>query len=173
MQVLSSVPFSALRKPESPEGKGYLIQSHTISVTPSLRVLHHCSKRSKELDDVHSDTRTGAIVAVGDPAYQEGQEVEALPATRDEVKFIEKLFGKEYVVKLLGPEATPSEVLKWAKYPSENNLKQAIVHIAAHGIETDLHEVKRGAIVLAEPGSPSPQNFGKPGIYPFLLAFKS
>ncbi len=173
MQVLSSVPFSALRKPESPEGKGYLIQSHTISVTPSLRVLHHCSKRSKELDDVHSDTRTGAIVAVGDLAYQEGQEVEALPATRDEVKFIEKLFGKEYVVKLLGPEATPSEVLKWAKYPSENNLKQAIVHIAAHGIETDLHEVKRGAIVLAEPGSPSPQNCGKPGISPFLLAFKS
>ncbi|CAK9874389.1 unnamed protein product [Sphagnum jensenii] len=148
-EVLSSVPFSALRKPESPEGEGYLIQSHTISVTPSLRVLHHCSKRSKELDDVCSETRTGAIVAVGDPKYHEGQEVDPLPATCEEVKFIEKLFGKEYVVTLLGPEATPSKVLKWAKYPSKKKLKQAIVHIAAHG--------KRGAIVLAEP---SPLNCG-------------
>jgi len=41
----------------------------------------------------------------------------------EEVEFIEELFGKKHVVKLTGIKATPFEVLKWAKYPSESGVK--------------------------------------------------
>jgi hypothetical protein len=82
-------------------------------------VLGHCDQRSKELNqDLLLDK--GAIVAVGDPAY--GTFCGAprhLKASGEEVNFIEELFGKEYVVKLVGTTATSSELLKCAKYPSE------------------------------------------------------
>jgi CHAT domain-containing protein len=93
MQVLSDVPFAALRKPNYHVGEGYLIQSHTISITPSLRMLHHYNKRLKELDQKDVlDAKPGTIVLVGDPAND-------LPASVEEVKFIEKLFGEEHVIK--------------------------------------------------------------------------
>jgi CHAT domain-containing protein len=168
MQVLSDVPFAALRKPNSPVGEGYLIQSHTISITPSLRMLHHCNKRLKELDQKGVlDAKPGTIVAVGNPANSK------LPGSGEEVDFIEKLFRKDHVKKLVGSEATPSEVLKWAKYPSENGVKQVVFHIAAHGIGQDDHaKVKKGAIVLARPPSSSQQNDGKLGIYELLVMAK-
>jgi hypothetical protein len=130
VQLLSDVPFAALRKPDSLVGKGYLIQSCTINGTPSLRILQHCSERLKEVDqDVLLDISVGTIIAVGDPTYKECLQSHGkatrnvimfqmcLKGTREEVEFIEELFGKEHVVKLLGTKATPSEVLKWAKYP--------------------------------------------------------
>ncbi|CAN5969037.1 unnamed protein product [Sphagnum jensenii] len=140
-EILSNVPFAALRKPNSPEGEGYLIQSHTICVTPSLRMLERCKQRLKELDqDGLLDTKPGTIVAVGDPACKA-----RLEASGEEVDFIEEVFGEEYVKKLVGSEATPSEVLKWAKYPSEDRVKQVVMHIAAHGIgQDDRLEVKKG-----------------------------
>jgi hypothetical protein len=136
VQLLSNVPFAAPRKPNSPEGQGCLIWSHTISIAPSLRVLGHCDQRSKELDqDLLLDK--GAIVAVGNPAYGTFHGAPRhLKASGEEVNFIEELFGKEYVVKLVGTTATPSEVLKCAKYlsevlkkknhPSKRGVKQAI-----------------------------------------------
>ncbi len=173
MQLLSNVPFAALRKPDSLVGEGYLIQSHTISVTPSLRILQHCSERLKEVDQgVLPDTSSGTIVAVGDPAYEESQK--RLKGTGKEVEFIEELFGKEHVVKLMGTKATPSEVLKWAKYPSESGVKQVVFHIAAHGTgQDDKKGVKKGAIILASPSSPSQQNYGKLGISTFLVTSKA
>ncbi|CAK9855500.1 unnamed protein product [Sphagnum jensenii] len=159
-EILSNVPFAALRKPNSPEGEGYLIQSHTICVTPSLRMLERCKQRLKELDqDGLLDTKPGTIVAVGDPACKA-----RLEASGEEVDFIEEVFGEEYVKKLVGSEATPSEVLKWAKYPSEDRVKQVVMHIAAHGIgQDDRLEVKKGAIVLAWPASSCQQNYGTAG----------
>jgi len=155
VQILSNVPFAALQKPNSPVGEGYLIQSHTISVTPSLRMIQHCDQRLKELDQ--DDTKPGIIVAVGDPTKN-------LEQSGKEVVDIEKLFGEKHVKKLVGSEATPREVLKWAKYPSENPVKQVIFHIAAHGIGQDgSRNVKKGAIVLAQPASSSQQICGKLG----------
>jgi CHAT domain-containing protein len=163
VQILSDVPFAALRKPNSLGGEVYPIQSHTISVTPSLRMLQHCNQRLKELDQgVVLHTKPGTIVAVGDPAYK-GR----LKVSGEEVNFIEKLFG---VKKLVGPEATPSEVLRWAKYPSENRVKQVIFHIAAHGIgQDDFLNVRKGAIVLARPASSWQENCDKFGIYGLLV----
>ncbi len=71
----------------------------------------------KKLDqNVQLVTKPGTIVAVGDPT-------ENLKESGEEVNFIEQMFGKKHVKKLVGPEATPSKVLKWAKYPSENCVK--------------------------------------------------
>ncbi|CAK9271496.1 unnamed protein product [Sphagnum jensenii] len=64
---------------------------------------------------------------------------------------------------MVGSEATPSEVLKWAKYPSEHRVKQVVFHIAAHGIGQDGAEVKKGAIKLARPASSCQQNYGTAG----------
>jgi len=158
MQILSDVPFAALRKPNSPVGEGYLIQKHTISITPSLRMLHHCNMRLIELDQKGVlDAKIGTIVAVGDPVTKK-----RLPANVEEVKFIENLFGEKYVKKLVGPEATPVRVLKWAKYPSEKGVKQVIFHIAAHGVQEGGRG--KGGVILSPP-IPSQQNDGELGIY--------
>jgi len=157
MQVLSDVPFAALRKPNSPDGEGYLIQKHTISITPSLRMLHHCKMRLIELDGKGElDAKPGTIVAVGDPVNKK-----PLPASVEEVKFIEDLFGEKYVKKLVGPEATPAKVLEWAKYPSEKGVKQIIFHIAAHGVQESGRG--NGGVILSSP-RPSQQNDGELGI---------
>jgi CHAT domain-containing protein len=163
VQILSDVPFAALRKLDSPVGEGYLIQSHTISVTPSLRVLQDCDHKWKELDQ---NTYPGTIVAVAEPYFYEnkgnGNKVPLITPMGKEVNFIEEEFGEKYVKKLVGPAATPSEVLKWAKYPSDHQVKQVVFHIAAHGIrQDDSQEVKMGAIVLARNG--------KLGIYGLLV----
>jgi CHAT domain-containing protein len=158
MQILSDVPFAALRKPNSPVGEGYLIQKHTISITPSLRMLHHCNVRLVELDRkgvLHA--KPGTIVAVGDPVNKI-----CLPASIKEVKFIEDLFGEKHVKKLLGPEATPARVLEWAKYPSKKGVKQMIFHIAAHSVQEGGRG--KGGVVLSPP-IPSQQNDGELGIY--------
>ncbi len=117
-------------------------------------MLGHCDQRSKELDqDLLLDK--GAIVAVGDPAYGTFRGAPRhLKASGEEVNFIEELFGKEYVVKLVGTTATPSEVLKCAKYPSEvlkkkkhpskRGVKQAIFHLSVHSGRDE-----KGAIELA------------------------
>jgi len=124
-------------------------------------MLQHCNERLKELDQDILDSKPGTIVAVGDPTCEQ-----RLKATGEEVNFIEKLFGEEHVKKLVGPEATPPEVLQWAKYPSENRVKQVVFHIAAHGIGQDAaRKVKRGAIELAEPTSSCQQNCGKHGLW--------
>ncbi len=128
-------------------------------------MLHHCNKRLKELDQKDVlDAKPGNIVLVGDPAND-------LPASVEEVKFIENLFGEEHVKKLVGPEATPAKVLEWAKYPSEKGVKQVVFHIAAHGIG----EVDRGkvGIILSRPPISSQQNDGKLGIYEWLVMAKA
>jgi hypothetical protein len=84
------------------------------------------------------------------------------------VNFIEELFGKKHVVKLMGTEANPSEVLKLAKHPSENGCKQAIIHIASHCIGQK-GTVRRGAITLTRPGKKPRQNCGIHGISLLLL----
>jgi len=139
----------------------------------------------KEVDqDVLLDTSVGTIVVVGDPAYKEFPQSHnkaignskmfqmRLKGTSEEVEFIEELFGKEHVVKLMGTKATPCEVLKWAKKPSENGVKQVVFHIAAHGIGHN-KKVKKGAIILASPPSPSQQNYGKLGISTLLVTSKA
>jgi CHAT domain-containing protein len=157
MQVLSDVPFAALRKPNSPAGEGYLIQKHTISITPSLRMLYHCNMRLIELDGKGVlDAKPGTIVAVGDPVSKV-----RLPASAKEVEFIGNLFGEKYVKKLVGPEATPVRVLEWAKYPSEKGVKQVIFHISAHGVEEPGRG--KGGIELSPPIL-SQQNDGELGI---------
>ncbi|KAH8948285.1 hypothetical protein BDL97_11G086900 [Sphagnum fallax] len=158
-ELLTNVPFAALRDHTYPAGKGYLVQRHTISISPSLRVLQHCSERLKALEQNSHNIERGAIVAVGDPAY--GSEARRLRATGEEVKFIAGLLDEKYVVKLLETDATPAKVLDWAKYPSDNSLKQIVFHIGAHGtMDTSF---SKGALMLAKPNAkPYPPDSGTP-----------
>jgi hypothetical protein len=132
-------------------------------------MLQHCNQHLKELHQKGLlDTKPGTIVAVGNPANSN------LRVSGKEVDFIEELFVKDHVKKLVETEATPSEVLKWAKYPSENGVKQVVFHIAAHGIAQDDHlKVKKGAIKLARPAASRQQNCGKLGIYGLLVMAKA
>jgi hypothetical protein len=132
-------------------------------------VLQHCSERLKALEQKSHNIERGAIVAVGDPAY--GSEARRLRATGEEVKFIAGLLDEKYVVKLLETDATPAKVLDWAKYPSDNSLKQIVFHIGAHGtMDTSF---SKGALMLAKPNAkPYPPDSGTPqdkGEFPHQL----
>jgi CHAT domain-containing protein len=151
-QLLTNVPFAALRDHNQPAGQHYLIERHTISVTPSVRVLKSCGERLKDLQKLSHNPSRGAIVALGDPAYGPNSETPRLEWSGEEVQFIESLFGETQVVKLLGPDATPHNLLKWAKFPSENEVTQAVFHIGAHG-KVDFKEFRKGGLLLARPGS--------------------
>ncbi len=141
-------------------------------------MLGHCDQRSKELGK-------GAIVAVGDPAYRTFHGLPThLKASGEEVNFIEELFGKEYVVKLVGKTATPSEVLKCAKYPSEvlkkkkhppkRGVKQAISHLSVHSgrDEKSATELARSDAEDYPLDSPCPKTYGNlPQIHFYLKAW--
>ena len=121
MQLLSKVPFAALRDKVT---RKYLIESHTISVTPSLRVLQVCTERLQKLrSSPPFKLAHGSIVALGDPEYVcpdcKGQN--SLHETGQEVEYIAELFGKtppNHVKKLLREEATRDKLLEWAEKPS-------------------------------------------------------
>jgi len=151
-QMLTNVPFAALRDCKQPAGQVYLMERHTIAVTPSLRVLKNCSERLKDLQKLSHNPSRGAIVALGDPAYGPNSETPCLEWSGQEVQFIESLFGETQVVKLLGPDVTPHNLLKWAKFPSENEFTQAVFHIGAHG-KVDSKEFRKGGLLLGRPGS--------------------
>ncbi len=131
-------------------------------------MLGHCDQCSKELDqDLLLDK--GAIVCSWRPSIWNiswGSK-----ASGEEVNFIEELFGKEYVVKLVGTTATSSEVLKCAKYPSEvlkkkkhpskRGVKQAIFHLSVHsGRDESAIELARSDAEDYPLDSPCPKTYG-------------
>ena len=146
------MPFAALRDPEN--SQKYLIELHTISLVPSLRVLQSSTERLKELQNSHSYTgQAGSIIALGDPNYNCSTcetKFKRLEGTRDEVKHISTLFGKTAVKKLLGRHATRQQLRFWAAKASDDssNFRQAIVHIGAHGTMYENHNQKTVSLQL-------------------------
>jgi CHAT domain-containing protein len=145
------VPFAALRDRRT--GK-YLIESHTISLTPSLRVLRACTERLQELQGAPLRTGDpGSIVALGNPTYtcSKCRSVgrKRLPGTEEEVNVIAKMFQTEtQVVSLLGDNATARELVRWAAQPSETGLRQAVLHIGSHG-QFDKDDHRKNVLHLA------------------------
>ena len=155
MQLFTKVPFKALRNRRT--GK-YLIQNHTISQTPSLRVLRACTERLQELQSAPLDTdRPGSVIALGNPAYDcskcKSVNRQPLPGTGDEVDFIAKMFGTEaQVVTLKEKKATVKELMHWAALPSEAGFRQPILHIGAHN-HFDKDDHRKNVLHLAcDPG---------------------
>lgn len=148
-QLLTTVPFAALLNPDMPEN-AFMVQRHTIGLTPSFRVLNWCENRVKELQLVDLIPGKGAVVAIGDPEYMPRGKWDKLSKSADEVETLAKLFPAR-VAKLQGDEITPRDVLEWAKYPTERKQGQALFHIAAHG-NLDSEEFKQGALIFSKPG---------------------
>jgi CHAT domain-containing protein len=154
-QIFTKVPFAALRNPaEISRNKGYLFQSHTISITPSLRTLKFNKDRYTSLQKMKLMEGAGASVAMGDPRYK--NEERRLEKSGAEVESIASLFPNR-CEPLKYWEATVANLLERAKLPSERCRSQAFVHIAAH-CETDSTDkkpgTKQGILCLTESDCP-------------------
>ena len=139
------MPFAALRNPAEPcVTKGYMFQSHTISITPSIRVLKHNMERYTALQEMRLIDGEGASVAMGDPCYT--NEDRRLKKSGAEVEAIASLFPNRCKLLEYG-DATVGNLLESAKLPSKRS--QAFVHIAAH-CETDDANKKHVVLRLAK-----------------------
>ncbi|CAK9865974.1 unnamed protein product [Sphagnum jensenii] len=107
--VLTNVPFSILL--DAKTGK-YLIENHTISFTPVLRVLAQCNERFKSM--CHASQRVGQSVALGDPAYRQDKR---LVHSLKEVTKISEFFQDGCVKVITGPEASIDNLLNSVNLP--------------------------------------------------------
>ena len=151
MQLLTKVPFAALRDSTKPDEEKYLVQRHTISLVPSLRAFQGCNERLRVLQELDFHEGPGAIVALGDPTYgRDGQwtVLPKLPETKTEVDDIVGAFSKISVVKLLGEDATAEKLRDWVENPLHKSSRQIIVHIGAHGL-VDNHDERNSCLLLA------------------------
>lgn len=127
-KILQRTAFSSLRW----SGQ-YLVQTHTISETPSASRL--VASRPKER------SREGSILIVGNPAADPEQNLDALPAVDREIEAISAMYDQAHV--LLGSEATKARfVEKASQYDT--------IHFAGHGISDE--ESLTAALLFARGG---------------------
>jgi CHAT domain-containing protein len=150
VQLLAKVTFAALRDPTRPDKEKYLVQRHTISMVPSLRVFERCNERLEILQKVDL-VKENAIVALGDPVYGA---LDRLPGTETEVEDIKRQFPHGSVKVLLRDDATVEKLLHWVANPSHTSSRQVIVHIGAHGM-VDKNDERNSCILLTDPGRES------------------
>ncbi|MEH2214432.1 CHAT domain-containing protein [Nostoc sp.] len=150
------VPFATL---QDATGK-FLIEQHTISISPSIQVLDITYKlrkksgASKNSDSnliVGNPTMPKIVTQLGEPA----EELPALPGAEQEAKAIAQIFQTK---ALIGANANKSRVIQQM---SNSNL----VHLATHGLLSDFRGLGvPGAIALAPdptvPGQPSTEENG-------------
>jgi CHAT domain-containing protein len=112
---LFRVPFTALKTPDG----HYLIEKHTIRVSPSIQTLQRLQQVSSE----RSVATTSALV-VGNPTLpKQLQQLGALPNALEEAKVIAQVLETK---PLLEQEATETTVVKQIS-------KARIIHLATHG----------------------------------------
>jgi CHAT domain-containing protein/uncharacterized protein HemY len=138
---LFNLPFAAL---QDETGK-YLIEKHTIVVSPSIAVLDSTHQQRQNLSNSASD-----ILIIGNPkmpkiAPSPGKEpvaLKPLPFAEEEAISIGELLK---IQPLIGAEATESTVLKRIS-------NARIVHFATHGIFDNIQPLNSG-IALTPSGS--------------------
>ena len=134
------MPFSILLDAKTEK---YLFQNHTVSFTPSLRILERCHNRLKLLQE--SEFKVEPSLALGDPAYL--REKERLKCTYFEVQRISSLFNEGSVKVLTGTEATVDNLLRQSSMAT--GTVQGFIHVAAHNHVDKNH--KSGSLQLAHP----------------------
>jgi CHAT domain-containing protein len=133
--ALFLVPFAGL-----PDAKGkYLIERHTLSISPSIQTLELTQAIAKRPQSRNS------LVVVGDPQMPEynGSQLAPLPGSRQEAIEIAKIFKTQ---PLLGEQATKSTVL-------QQMLSARMIHLATHGLLDKVNGEIPGAIALAPSSS--------------------
>ncbi|AFY66204.1 Tetratricopeptide TPR_1 repeat-containing protein [Geitlerinema sp. PCC 7407] len=137
------VPFAALRAADGT----YLIEKHTLSVSPSLQVLQLTERLRAQ-----NRAATSASLVVGNPtmpkvtvaAGEPPVPLPNLPGSESEAKAIADLLGTQ---PLLGAQATKGAVLQQMRSAS-------LIHLATHGLMDDFRGLGvPGAIALAPSGA--------------------
>ena len=121
------VPFAALQDGND----NYLIEKHTLLLSPSIQVLDLTRKQQQNIDD-----SLKGVMIVGNPTMpslspKQGippQQLPSLPGSEQEANAIAQLFNTQ---PLIGEQATKEAVLQ--------RLSEArIIHFATHGILDDV-----------------------------------
>ena len=154
--VLHLLPFAALRDQD-----GYVLSSHTVTVSPSSTVFSLLDARVQENGPVAmpyigvaawtqtADTRNAIVRAITGP---ERSQLVPLPDSRKEVESIASDLPKPSTI-LLGTDATES---RFKKLSSEST---DVIHLALHGY-VDVDYPDRSALVFA----PESSNSGEDGL---------
>lgn len=136
------VPFAAL---QNPQGQ-YLIQQHTLAISPSIQVLDLTHR--KQQSHRHPQQQQQNVLVVGNPTMPtvplgEGEppaRLDDLPGAEVEAQAIAELFRTQAIT---GDSATKSTVVE--------RMQQAhMIHLATHGLLEDFQNTGiPGAIALA------------------------
>jgi len=147
---------------QSPEIKPvYLVQRHAVSYAPSVSVLAEIDSKSERrrladqillLGDVQGGPKRSGVVFQGEK--RTADEIQRLPAARDEVLRIAELAGSHKIRPTiwLGPEANE------ARFKAADLSEFRFIHIATHGI-ADHRDGEASALTL----SPDPKQ-NQPGL---------
>ncbi len=128
------VPFHALQTPQNQ----FLIQTHTLSLAPSLQTLTQAKKNHP----------TGKPLIVGNPSPMVSG-LSALPGSEREAKAIAQLLN---TAPLLGPQATKGNVLSQIKEAS-------ILHFATHGLLDDQQGMESAIALVGQPKAKDPDGW--------------
>jgi hypothetical protein len=128
LQTLYRVPFSLLRDKNAQK---YLFQLHPIAISPSLRVLQHCERRWRDLENFPLKP-DGCILAVGNATYEPHRR---LPGTGQELERLKESFPGR-VKMLQEDEATRAKFLELVKQASRSKEQHvfACIHLGVHGL---------------------------------------
>ncbi len=146
--VLWDLPFQALLSPEL----RYLIEDTAISYAPSLSVLREMRLASKKRP---APAKT-SLLALGNPALGQrsrelvkfvkmDSELQPLPEAADQVRALERLYGKTLSNVYTGTAAR-EELVK------EQSARYRILHLAAHGIFNDVSPMYSHILLSQTPG---------------------
>ncbi|MEX0879652.1 MAG: CHAT domain-containing protein, partial [Thermoanaerobaculia bacterium] len=133
-RFLNTVPFTALIDPRD---KRHLIETHAISVAPSISVLSRLFEKSGSAED----WRHQSVLAIGNPKTDETlfPRLASLPAAEAEARESATRYPGSQL--LIGSRATKSAVLALAG-------RHQIIHFAGHAIADGLGP-GRAALILA------------------------
>ncbi len=152
------VPFTAL---QDAKGK-FLIEQHTISISPSIQVLDLTDQLRKKLDTVsqkQTEKQLSEALIIGNPVMpkvvtevgEPPEQLPPLPGSEQEAKAISQMLKSS---ALVGEAATKSNVLQRMN-------RARLIHLATHGLMGDFVGLGvPGAIALA----PDTIATGKPSL---------
>jgi CHAT domain-containing protein/Tfp pilus assembly protein PilF len=156
---LHTLPFAALI--QGKDGGRYFVEAKPLHTIVSMTVY---AEIRKQQPSNHPTTQPSTLLAMGDPQYdalpekvkqdslKRGMKLTPLPHTRLEVEAIQKLYGKQAVVRL-GRDANESMA-------KSESAQATMVHFACHGVLDNRNPLASALALSAEgeaahPGAPT------------------
>lgn len=133
---LHEVPFAALR---GPDGR-FLVESHTISISPSANIYLKCLQRDEYLHVSRPNLTKLLLIGATKFDRQAFPELGSLPNLRREIDGIRNLFGDRATV-LMDLEATQERFFRAA-------VQSEVIHLGGHAL-INLQLPERSRLILA------------------------